>query len=106
MLTVDVYSDVICPWCFVGKRRLEKGLALAGKSATVRWHPFELNPDMHREGVERRAYRIKKFGSRERSLELDAEVGRAFAGEGRVQPRRDGPHPEHVRRAPGRLAGG
>jgi predicted DsbA family dithiol-disulfide isomerase len=80
MLTVDVYSDVICPWCFIGKRRLEK--ALAGRAATVRWHPFELNPDMPREGVERRAYRVKKFGSWERSFELDAQVGRAFAGEG------------------------
>ena len=82
MLTIDIYSDVICPWCFIGKRRLEKALALAGKTATVRWHPFQLNPDMPREGVERRAYRIKKFGSWERSLELDAQVGRAFAGEG------------------------
>jgi predicted DsbA family dithiol-disulfide isomerase len=82
MLTIDIYSDVICPWCFIGKRRLEKGLDLAGQPATVRWHPFQLNPDMPREGVERRAYRIKKFGSWERSLELDAQVGRAFAGEG------------------------
>jgi predicted DsbA family dithiol-disulfide isomerase len=82
MLAIDVYSDVICPWCFVGKRRLEKGLVLAGKYAAVRWHPFELNPDMPREGMERRAYRVKKFGSWERSLELDAQVGRAFAGEG------------------------
>lgn len=82
MLTIDVYSDVICPWCFVGKRRMEKGLALAARSATVRWHPFELNPDMPREGVERRAYRVRKFGSWERSLGLDAQVGRAFAGEG------------------------
>ena len=79
MLTIDVYSDVICPWCYVGKRRLEKGLALAGQPATVRWHPFELNPDLPREGVERRAYRVKKFGSWERSLELDAQVGRAAA---------------------------
>jgi predicted DsbA family dithiol-disulfide isomerase len=82
MVTIDVYSDVICPWCFIGKRRLEKGLALAGKLATVRWHPFELNPDMPPEGVERRAYRIKKFGSWERSLELDEQISRAFAGEG------------------------
>jgi predicted DsbA family dithiol-disulfide isomerase len=80
MVTIDIFSDVICPWCFVGKRRLEKGLA--GRAAAVRWHPFELNPDMPREGVERRAYRVKKFGSWERSLELDAQVGRAFAGEG------------------------
>src|SRR4051812_20173414 len=82
MVTLDIYSDVICPWCFIGKRRMEKGLA--GLPATVRWHPFELNPDMPREGVERRAYRVKKFGSWERSLELDAQVGRAFAGEGIV----------------------
>ena len=80
MVTIDIYSDVICPWCFIGKRRMEKGLARL--AAMVRWHPFELNPDMPREGVERRAYRIKKFGSWERSLELDAQVGRAFAGEG------------------------
>ena len=80
MLTIDIYSDVICPWCFIGKRRMEKGLA--GQAATVRWHPFELNPDMPREGVERRAYRIEKFGSWERSLELDAQVSRAAAGEG------------------------
>lgn len=82
MLAIDIYSDVICPWCFIGKRRMEKGLA--GLAAAVRWHPFELNPDMPREGVERRAYRTKKFGSWERSLELDAQVGRAFAGEGRA----------------------
>jgi predicted DsbA family dithiol-disulfide isomerase len=80
VLTIDIYSDVICPWCYIGKRRL--GKALAGRPAAVRWHPFELNPDMPREGVERRAYRVKKFGSWERSLELDAQVGRAFAGEG------------------------
>lgn len=51
MLTIDVISDVICPWCFIGKRRLEE--ALAGRSATVRWHPFQLNPDMPAEGIER-----------------------------------------------------
>jgi predicted DsbA family dithiol-disulfide isomerase len=82
MPTIDIYSDIICPWCFIGKRRLEKGLALAGQPATVRWHPFELNHDMPGEGVERRAYRIKKFGSWERSLELDAQVAQAGRGEG------------------------
>ena len=71
MLTIDVISDVICPWCFIGKRRLEK--ALVGRPATVRWHPFQLNPDMPREGIERKSYRIKKFGSWERSQ----EIGRA-----------------------------
>ncbi len=80
MLTIDVISDIICPWCFIGKRRLEK--ALAGRPATVRWHPFQLNPDMPREGIERKAYRIRKFGSWERSQELDAQVAAAGRGEG------------------------
>jgi predicted DsbA family dithiol-disulfide isomerase len=80
MLTIDVISDVICPWCFIGKRRLEK--ALNGRPAAVRWHPFQLNPDMPREGIDRRTYRIRKFGSWERSQELDARVAAAGQGEG------------------------
>jgi predicted DsbA family dithiol-disulfide isomerase len=80
MLTIDVISDAICPWCFIGKRRLEK--ALGSRPATVRWHPFQLNPDMPSEGVDRKSYRIKKFGSWERSQELDAQVAAAGQGEG------------------------
>jgi predicted DsbA family dithiol-disulfide isomerase len=80
MLTIDVISDVICPWCFIGKRRLEK--ALGDRPATVRWHAFQLNPDMPREGIDRRTYRIRKFGTWERSLELDAQVAAAGRGEG------------------------
>ena len=80
MLTIDVISDVICPWCFIGKRRLEK--ALGNLAASVRWHPFQLNPDMPREGIERKSYRIRKFGSWERSQELDAQVAAAGRGEG------------------------
>ena len=52
MLTIDVISDVICPWCFIGKRRQEK--ALGNRPASVRWHPFQLNPDMPREGIDRK----------------------------------------------------
>src|SRR4051794_28036762 len=80
MLTIDVISDVICPWCFIGKRRLEK--ALGNLAAYVRWHPFQLNPDMPREGIDRKSYRIRKFGSWERSQELDAQVAAAGRGEG------------------------
>jgi len=81
-LTVDVTSDVICPWCYIGKRRLEKAIAsFAGRAdLRVRWHPFELNPSMPQEGMNRKEYRAAKFGSWERSLALDAqvtEVGRA-----------------------------
>ena len=75
-LAVDVISDVICPWCYIGKRRLEKAIAaLEGQhDVRVRWHPFQLNPTMPKEGVSRREYRIEKFGGWERSQELDAKV--------------------------------
>lgn len=73
-LTVQVISDVICPWCFIGKRRLEKAIATFGVPVKVRWLPFQLNPTMPKEGISRREYRIKKFGSWERSQELDAKV--------------------------------
>ena len=79
-----VNVDVICPWCYVGKRRLEKALALLGSDVGVRvsWLPFELNPGMPKEGIERREYRIKKFGSWERSLQLDAQLAEQGVKEG------------------------
>ena len=72
-LTVDVISDVICPWCFIGKRRLEKAIAaIDGQhEVQIHWHPFQLNPAMPKEGISRKEYRTRKFGSWERSLELD-----------------------------------
>jgi predicted DsbA family dithiol-disulfide isomerase len=71
-LTVDVISDLICPWCYVGKRRLEK--AIASFDVRVRWLPFQLNPQMPKEGIRRKEYRTAKFGNWERSLELDAKM--------------------------------
>jgi predicted DsbA family dithiol-disulfide isomerase len=60
---IDVFSDVVCPWCFVGKRRLEQALAEAGLSdAEVHWHAFQLNPDLPPEGVDRKQYLETKFG--------------------------------------------
>jgi predicted DsbA family dithiol-disulfide isomerase len=83
-VTIDVVSDVICPWCFIGKRRLEKALAqLSGEIAVeVSWLPFQLNPDMPVEGVQRAEYRKAKFGSLEKSRALDARVAGEGAGEG------------------------
>src|SRR5690242_1068364 len=81
-LAVDVISDVICPWCYIGKRRLEKAVASLGVPVKVRWLPFQLNPTMPKEGISRREYRTRKFGSWERSLELDAQVAAAGAAEG------------------------
>jgi predicted DsbA family dithiol-disulfide isomerase len=82
-LTIEVVSDVICPWCYIGKRRLGKALAaLEGEVSTeIRWLPFQLNPGMPPEGMPRAAYRTAKFGSVERSRELDARV----ASEGRSE---------------------
>lgn len=74
VVVVDVISDVICPWCYIGKRRLEKAITAHGEAVKVRWHPFQLNPTMPKEGISRKEYRTRKFGSWERSLELDAKV--------------------------------
>jgi predicted DsbA family dithiol-disulfide isomerase len=74
---IDVISDAICPWCYIGKRHLESALALLDKQGlhfTVAWHPFQLNPDMPREGVDRAQYRLAKFGSAERSRQLDERI--------------------------------
>jgi predicted DsbA family dithiol-disulfide isomerase len=74
---IDVISDAICPWCYIGKRHLERALAILDKQGlhfTVAWHPFQLNPDMPREGVDRAQYRIAKFGSAERSRQLDERI--------------------------------
>ena len=74
---IDVISDAICPWCYIGKRHLERALALLDKQGLhfpVAWHPFQLNPDMPREGVERAQYRLAKFGSAERSRQLDERI--------------------------------
>jgi predicted DsbA family dithiol-disulfide isomerase len=78
-LVVDVTSDLICPWCFVAKRRLEKASLILGKTLEIRWHPFQLNPEMPVEGLDRRSYRSAKFGSWEQSQRLDAQVAAAGA---------------------------
>jgi predicted DsbA family dithiol-disulfide isomerase len=83
-LTIEIASDVICPWCYIGKRRLEKALALLDGevAAQIRWLPFQLNPDMPRQGMPRADYRRAKFGSIERGRELDARVAAEGKGEG------------------------
>ena len=76
ILHVDVISDVICPWCYIGKRRLEKAVANLDRQheVRVRWLPFQLNPTIPKEGISRSEFRTRNFGSWERSLELDAKV--------------------------------
>lgn len=83
-LLVEIASDVICPWCYIGKRRFEKALVLlqGEVEARVTWLPFQLNPDMPVEGMVRADYRRAKFGSIERGKALDARVAQEGAGEG------------------------
>lgn len=79
-LRLDIVSDTICPWCYIGKRKLADALEiLRGEGLTfdVTWRPFQLNPDMPKGGVDRRQYRSRKFGSWEKSQALDAQVAAA-----------------------------
>ena len=77
-LTIDVVSDVVCPWCYIGKRKLEAALALPQAvdlpAVELRWHPFQLNPDMPAGGVSRQQYLEDKFGGPGRAAEIYARV--------------------------------
>jgi predicted DsbA family dithiol-disulfide isomerase len=80
---IDVVSDVVCPWCYIGKRRLENALdQLDDVAVSVRWRPFFLNPWIPREGVDRETYLVKKFGSAARYDRIAEQVYEAAAAEG------------------------
>jgi predicted DsbA family dithiol-disulfide isomerase len=80
---IDVVSDVVCPWCFIGKRRLEKALALRpGVAVEVHWRPYFLNDWIPREGMSREQYLTTKFGSSERYKGIAQRVTAAAAEEG------------------------
>jgi predicted DsbA family dithiol-disulfide isomerase len=82
-ITIDVVSDVVCPWCFIGKSRLEKALALKPDiKVEVRYHPYFLNPWVPREGMTRQEYLTTKFGSPERYQAIAGRVVAAAAAEG------------------------
>jgi predicted DsbA family dithiol-disulfide isomerase len=82
-LQIDVVSDVVCPWCFIGKRRLEKALALKPDiPVEVRYHPYFLNPWVPREGISRDEYLTTKFGSPERYKSIAGRVADAASSEG------------------------
>ena len=82
-VTIDVVSDVVCPWCFIGKRRLEKALALKPNiPVEVRFHPYFLNPWVPREGMSRDEYLTTKFGSPDKYTAIAGRVAAAAAAEG------------------------
>ena len=80
-LKIEVYSDVVCPWCYVGKRRLERALTEFGGGVRVTWRPFQLNPTMPKEGMDRTAYLEAKFGSLDAFRQLEEHVQAAGVSE-------------------------
>ena len=85
-LTIDIVSDVVCPWCYLGEKRLEMALVEAPQSVAVRWRPYQLDPTIPAGGLDRAEYMAKKFGNSGRLqsvhdnlVRLGAEVGLPFA---------------------------
>ncbi len=82
MLTIDIVSDVVCPWCYIGKRNLERALETVEGEYQIRWHPFQLNPDLPAAGVDRKSYLETKFGGAARAKEIYSRVEAAAHGVG------------------------
>jgi predicted DsbA family dithiol-disulfide isomerase len=82
-MQIDVVSDTVCPWCFIGKRRLGRALAMRPEvEVQVNWRPYRLDPTIPREGVDRRAYMKAKFGDNPRSAAMGEALRSEGAGEG------------------------
>ncbi|MDJ1156877.1 DsbA family oxidoreductase [Chelatococcus sp. SYSU_G07232] len=98
LLAIDVVSDVVCPWCFIGKKRLGKALALRPDVLIeLRWRPFQLDPTIPPEGMDRQDYLTRKFGSAARIAEMHAHIAETGAADG-ISFRFDA-----IRRAPNTL---
>ena len=75
MIKLDILSDPICPWCYIGKTQLERALAQVDASPfTIEWHPFQLNPDMPPQGMDRRIYLEQKFGGKQPAAAAYAKI--------------------------------
>jgi predicted DsbA family dithiol-disulfide isomerase len=80
---IDIVADVACPWCFIGKRRLERALALRPDIVVSRsWRPFQLNPDLPSDGIPRDFFLAAKFGSVRQALRGEATIAAAGRSEG------------------------
>lgn len=83
MIQIDLFSDVICPWCFIGKRRLERALKVRSEvKVNINWRAFQLNPDMPRSGMSRESYLETKFGGPERAKNIYENIRKAGESEG------------------------
>jgi predicted DsbA family dithiol-disulfide isomerase len=82
-MRIDIYSDTVCPWCYLGKRRFELAVAARPQyEPRVTWRPFELNPDIPAEGVDRAAFLASRIGSAERVAEIQTELERQGGASG------------------------
>lgn len=82
-ITIDVVSDPVCPWCFIGQKRLDKAIyATPEVDVTVRWRPFQLDPTIPAGGIDRKQYMLSKFGSEERLREIHSRIEPLGAAEG------------------------
>ena len=82
-MRIDVVFDAVCPWCFIGKHRIERALAQRPDvAAEIRWRPFLLNPELPPGGIDRQAYLERKFGSNYRIQRIHAAALQAGQGEG------------------------
>jgi predicted DsbA family dithiol-disulfide isomerase len=82
-IAVDVVSDVVCPWCYIGQKRLDAAVATVPEvDVTVRWRPYQLDPTIPPQGRDRREYMLGKFGSEERIREIHARIEPLGAAEG------------------------
>jgi predicted DsbA family dithiol-disulfide isomerase len=78
MIRLDIFSDPICPWCYIGKAYLDRALeSRPNHLFAIEWHPFQLNPDMPATGMDRRAYLERKFGGKQQAVEVYARIEQA-----------------------------
>ena len=78
MIKLDILSDPICPWCYIGKANLDRALAKhPDHPFEIEWHPFQLNPDMPKEGMDRRAYLEAKFGGKDGAVSVYSRIAEA-----------------------------
>jgi predicted DsbA family dithiol-disulfide isomerase len=83
MTKLDIISDPICPWCYIGKTKLDRALEKHPEhNFILEWHPFQLNPSMPSEGMDRREYLEAKFGGKERAVEVYSDIANAAEAAG------------------------
>ena len=83
MIKLDILSDPICPWCYIGKTQLDKALSKhPNHPFVIEWHPFQLNPEMRSRGMDRRTYLETKFGGKENAVRVYGRIAEAAEAAG------------------------